>query len=291
MDLALFVGVLWRHRLIVIAGVIAAGVLTWVSLSHRGQEVWESRATLFVTQQDFPWGRAVEEYVPADEASGTPPAVIGDPQRLTQLATLYSQLANGEPVREAVREVLPPGDLAETASVQAAPVVDSDSGPLPLIEFTSTAPTPQTAERLAGTAADAFLAYLAVKQNAAGIPENARVAVETLSTPSRAELVDGPSNVLPILVFIGVLVLTVALAFVAENLRRTNLRAALVAVEAQGDAKELDAESEDGELAQGPAALPAPDRPDGDAAGDERRGRLSIRRAARASAERGGEPA
>jgi hypothetical protein len=218
MDLGLFLLVLWRHKYIVIAGVILAGGLAYLSLSHRGRPVFQSEAILFVTQRDFPWGRAVEEYVPGDPDTGTPPLPVADPSRLTTLAALYAQLANGDALRRTVAS----SGLDEESSVEAQAIVDeSGTNPLPLVRLTATTSTAAGAVRLAGNSAREFIDFIEFRQDTAQIPQEQRVFVEQLAEPTEAELVDGPSKALPVLVFLGVLAGTVAVAFIAENLRRS----------------------------------------------------------------------
>lgn len=77
MDLHLYLRVIWRFRLLVMAGVIVGLTLSFLSsvsvrldggvptFKYREHELWTARATVLVTEPEFPLGRSVfEEEVP-----------------------------------------------------------------------------------------------------------------------------------------------------------------------------------------------------------------------------------
>src|SRR5689334_8767941 len=105
MDIKLYGRVLWRFRVLVIVGLIAACALATVAMFHvssnglkyRQTETWSSTARLFVTQEGFPWGRAVDPSTLAPNAKTAPR--FADANRFTGLAFLYAQLATSDDVR------------------------------------------------------------------------------------------------------------------------------------------------------------------------------------------------
>ena len=70
MDLPLYGRVLWRHRAIVVAGILLAFALAFLSMfkvgwadgspkvDYRKPVTYQSQATIFVTQRGYPWGAA-----------------------------------------------------------------------------------------------------------------------------------------------------------------------------------------------------------------------------------------
>jgi hypothetical protein len=187
-------------------------------LTARSAEVWRSSATLFVTQEGFPWGRAIFDETVRVESGGEEPAFIprfGDPGRYSGLATLYTELAKSDAVRRAFRAKAPPG-----VSYQPDVVKSSDGGSvLPMIYMTGLGPTPALARAAANVAADEFRLYLADEQARAQITRDKRVAVVVIRRASPAEILEPRSIVRPIFLFLLVLMASVALAFMLENLR------------------------------------------------------------------------
>jgi hypothetical protein len=229
MDLAVYLNVLWRHRLLIAAGLAVAFVLAFLSfarvdlngvtpeVSHRQQEVWRSASTLFVTQEGFPWGRSIlDDVIKVGGKDGLPPAYIpryGDPGRYSGLAQLYAALARSDEVQRAVLRNSPPGARFTTDVAKSA----DNSTVLPLIYMTGYGNSPQSAQAIADRAARTFRAYLAKQQTANGIPPSRRVQVTQLSGASEPELFEARSLVRPAFVFLLIVTIFVALAFVAEN--------------------------------------------------------------------------
>lgn len=226
MDLALHLRVIWRFRYLVAVGLLVAVCLTILAtarvdfnggphLVYRQSEVWAGRARLLLTQPGVPWGRTVFPDTSTTASSSKKQQqqpIFADPGRLSSLASFYAQLGNSD----AVQRHLPRG------AVTATPVVDTSTNytqPLPILEFLAVAPTPQRANRLAGQAAAVFTRYVTQQQNAANIPSGQRVYLQTLNRPAEPQLVKARKMTLPIVVFLTMLVATLALAFVLENLR------------------------------------------------------------------------
>ncbi len=175
MDLALFAGVLWRSRLLVLAGLLiacAAAVFAVARVEFKGNPrlvyrdpvVYQSTVQMLVTQPGFPEGRSVFNTTPITLPSGRiDNPTFADPSRFTELASLYSQLVMGNVESERVFGSLkPPPHEAIIASPMAAP--GGNSAVLPVIEITGVAPSPIKAVALADRAATSFSKYLAERQ-------------------------------------------------------------------------------------------------------------------------------
>jgi hypothetical protein len=232
-DVALYFSVLWRFRLLVALGVIAASALAIFAAAKieldgsvpkfttRGTNVWESRSTLLVTQEGFPWGRStLNELVPvSDDQKQQQPGGFAprfaDPGRYSSLALLYARLAGSDDVR---RRMLRDGPIDGEFAAEATRSSDG-SAYLPLIEIIAQAETPDEAKQLAARATEAFRTYLDEQQVVNEIPPAERVQVPVLTAPAKPILVQGPSIVRPIFLFLAVLAVVVGIAFLLENLR------------------------------------------------------------------------
>jgi hypothetical protein len=229
MDLHLYVRVLWRFRLIVLSGLLVAVTLAAfafvrpgfedgsMSFTYRDQEQWLSRATLLVTEEKFPEGRAVfEQEIPAfSEKARTITPEFAPSNRFIELANLY---AFGFATSDAVRQMVGRSGPVDGA-VQAFPMVTNTDAPLPLVAIEATASTPESAVRLAERTTAAFRQYLRSEQERSGIPEEERVFLQTMKSPGEVQLVEGRSKTLPIVIFMTVMLAAVGLAFILENLR------------------------------------------------------------------------
>lgn len=230
MDFAVYLRVLWRFRFLVVAGATFALGLALLSvvriefnggtpkLQYRDQEVWSSSATLFVTQEGFPWGRAIlDETVKVEGQSGEPAYIprYGDGGRYSGLAQLYVELAKSDAVRLTVLRNSPPGSSYQPDVVKSA----DGSTVLPLIYMTGFAPTAQAARATADVATRAFRRFLAQEQERNRIPEEKRVSVTVTSDPSPGSVFEARSYTRQIFVFLLVFGAVIALAFVLENVR------------------------------------------------------------------------
>lgn len=222
MDLSLYSRVFWRFRLLVVAGLMLASALAVVSyfrvsldgfkpkLTYRQTETWQGRTRLLVTQQGFPLGRSV---FPPTTPEGTPQ--FASPARFSELAVLYANLANSDQI---VRLIEPSGRLR--GSVGAQVVSNPTTGyTLPIIDLFGVADTPKRAVDLTRRAADALRSYIYRGQVASRTPATERVTIQELARPKEAELIVPRKKTVPVTVFLSVLIATIALVFVLENLR------------------------------------------------------------------------
>jgi hypothetical protein len=216
MDLALYARVLLRHKPVVICGLVLAIALA-VLTKMGSTVVWQSQRTVFVTQQGFPWGRAIVNVPTPGPASGKtnawgPPSA--DPNRFISLAILYSHLANSDQVRKIM---LKQGKIE--GKYEAAPVPSDDgNGFIPFINVTAQANSAPAAVALAKRATDAFRGYLAREQTANGISDPNRVQLPVVST-KKPLVIAGKSITRPVFVFLLVMMATFGLALLLEKVR------------------------------------------------------------------------
>lgn len=229
MDLRMHLSVLWRFRFLVIGGLILACVLTLLTIfrvsfhgarptfSYRQSETWQSREVLFISQNGFPYGWATNPFVVGKNGQPLAPTRFGDPGRYIFLAQTYSQLANGDAVYAEVRKHGPVNGV-----YVASPVIDKSSpgqSELPLINVDALSTKPKDAVSLAQRASNALIEYLRHQQQAAHIPVNQRISVDVASTARAASLAKSRKYTAPIVLFLVILIATIALAYVLENLR------------------------------------------------------------------------
>ena len=224
MDLTLFFRVVWRYRLLVLAGFTLALLIAFFAafritpggeklLTLRGEGQYSSATTIFVTQQGFPWGR-----LPEDDPNGGSQAAE-DSGRLAGLATLYAKLVDSDPVTDAAKRQLP----ATGWLIEAAPVLDGAglSSPLPLISVIAVANSPELAEKAVGVTTASLLTYVSDRQNEASIPADERVVLQRIKGPTEPLTVKGRSFTFPIVLFLLFSMLTLAAPFILDNIRRS----------------------------------------------------------------------
>jgi hypothetical protein len=235
MDLALYLRVLWRFRLLVLGGFVLAFLLAFLAMfrvsplgspkiAYREHQVFQADTTLLVTQAGFPEGRTVLPTNPTAPA-GKQGIQYADPGRLASLAVVYAQIANGDVVQQrlastpSVRSIL----SSKTSSMQAAPpqTDPSSGGVLPLVDIQGLADTPHDAALISTTGAAVLGRYIANEQRTANIPTNQRVSLSVLRLPARnkIQVVVKRKKTLPIVIFLTVLVAAIFAAFFLENLR------------------------------------------------------------------------
>jgi hypothetical protein len=226
MDLARFISVVWRFRVLLAVGLLLAtlvGVsslarITTSGLHYREQETWTSASVLFITQDGFPWGRAILDDMITVENEGAPPTQLpkyGDPARYSNLAALYAELAKSDGVQAAVMQNSRPGESVE-------PMVVSSPGAntaLPLMTLKAYGPSPTSAMETAQRASKAFRQYLDRQQASNGIPRDERIQVMVTQKATNPELFEKRSYVRPIFLFLLLNMGFLALAFALENLR------------------------------------------------------------------------
>jgi hypothetical protein len=226
LDFGLYARVLWRFRVVVLIGLNIAAFLALASVVrfefrdsvphfvYKEPKLWRSDIRLLVTQRGFPAGRSV--FGDATRAGDQEPVPeYADPARFTELAILYAHLAVSNDVRAIMRQ-----DGPLIGKVEAAPVVAPLSGtPLPMFTISGISAGPRRARALASQASRAFRTYLRSQGDENGIPESERVQVPVVEGPTRPVVVSSPSLARPLFVFLLVALLTIAVAFILENLK------------------------------------------------------------------------
>ena len=228
MDLNTYIRVLWRFRVVTISGFIRAvllGVLSMAkvsfnggpTLTYRQQPTYQATTQLLVTQRGFPWGRSILPTVPGATSEQAQPTKSGvefaDPNRFASLAVLYAELLNGELLQARLRKQLPKGVLLGAQAVTNSPT----NAVLPLVDVMGTAGSQTLAERTSKLGASFFQSYIANQQVAAKIEPSQRVLLNEVSTQS--QLVAGRKKTIPIVAFLTVMIGTIGLAFLLENMR------------------------------------------------------------------------
>jgi len=212
MDLGLFARVLWRFRYFVASGFLIAVLLAVLAVAHvtfsggvpkltyRKGEIWSSQAQLLITKQGFPYGQL------NDTGTGG----------LSNLVGLYTTFVNSDAVQSQLN--LPPGVLVRGQTVVDTSVYGS-STPLPVLGIVGYAASPIAAQQAANRGSVVFKHFIDKQQQAAAIPLNQRVVLQRMNVASAAGLVQGRKKTLPILAFMTVMLATIGLTFVLENLR------------------------------------------------------------------------
>jgi hypothetical protein len=232
MDLQLLSRVLWRFKLLLLAGFVLALCLSLLAMmrvsfeggtpkfAYRDMEQWDSVSTLFVTSQKFPWGSVLppqsQAVVPRGALSNQQAAGV-DPAHLTSLAGLYARLAMSDPVL-----AMTMGRRPIPGFVQAEPLAagkNNDGDALPMIGLSAISSSAAQAHALATRHVRAFVTYLEQRQDEADIAVEERVVVEVAQQPQAPVLIEPRKKTRPVIVFLAVMIAVIGLAFVLENLR------------------------------------------------------------------------
>jgi hypothetical protein len=204
---------------------------TW-SLVTRHSGDYRAAAVLLVTGPGAPELRAVPP-APQPARAGRGVRVVAttsfaDPTRLDALAGLYAYFIRSDAVCSAVGgDACKPDASGHTkidaqvlASAAAVEGTGSQSFPdgVPLIEVSAHDSSPVVAAAMANRAAQALVATITARQRRSRIPVDERAKVELNRSARFATLVAPPSKTAAIAAFLGMLLLTVALATAAANM-------------------------------------------------------------------------
>lgn len=226
MDVGLFIAVVWRSKRLLLGGALLGAVLAVLTygtpgfssgkptLTPRGGEVWQGESQLLITQSGFPYRQSSEAAEPVHS--------------LASLSPIYASLANGELVQDEIQQLRVPGSVKASEDIDLAA-----SSFLPFVNFVATAPTRSDAEKLAHGAAVTFQGFVARQQASAGIPSGHRIELVVVGSGRSAKLAEGHKVSIAILVFFVVLIATISVIFLKENVRTRVAAASLAASEAQ----------------------------------------------------------
>jgi hypothetical protein len=195
-------------------------------ISFRSAQLWSNQATLVLTQEGAPELRSV---LPTSSAGGT--SSLADTSRFAGLIDVYTTLATSDPVTRVLerRGLIDPKLLENGASpITAVPVVSTvGGGTTPMMMISATAPTAVYATRLTRAATTAFLAEVRSRQLAAKIPVRDRIQLQVVKAADEPKLIKPRSKALPMLVLLGGLIATAAVAFTRDNATRRRTAPAL----------------------------------------------------------------
>jgi hypothetical protein len=235
MDLRRHLLVVWRFRRIVAGGFIVAIAVALLASFHvstsgltwRSDQTFTSTSTLFVTQTGFPWGRVTLPSASLEDAGvagneGTDDGETtkqerreyGAPERFSDLAVVYSYIARSDQVRDLVMPEPQPDQIVIT------PVTNPSTGAnLPLLLMETHATDQATAVKLNEGVISALRTYLQEEQDASNIGADERVRIQVLNPPAEAGVTEGRTYMASVVLFIMVMVGTLAIAYLLENLR------------------------------------------------------------------------
>jgi hypothetical protein len=218
MDFPLYFRVARQHKTVLTIGLVLSLTLAGL-MAMRAKPVWQAQTTIWVTQDGFPWGRAIPNMTgPVTPASPNPNAFgppTADPNRFITLAILYSHLANGDPVR---RILLKQGPI--DGKYEAAPVPSDDgNGYIPFIDFTALAGSKKGAVDLVLRATNGFRTYLEHQQELNAISDQNRVQLPVVKYPDKPVIVAGKSLTRPIFVFLLAVIATIGMTLAVERFR------------------------------------------------------------------------
>jgi len=236
-DIALYTDVLRRHRTVVRVGVALTVVLTVLSfvrispsgIGYRSPEIWSNQATFVLTQEGSPELRAVLPRGPGGSSTK-----LGNPFRYASLIDVYATLATSDAVVKVLlrRGLLNAKDLRGGAPpFTAAAVPSTINQPPQTMALTAKAETAGKATKLTLAATRAFLDVLHARQAAAKIQEKDRIQPLVVRSSEAPKLIRPRSKALTMLVFLGGLIATAAVAFTRDNLARRKRAPELTTVE------------------------------------------------------------
>jgi hypothetical protein len=226
MDLYLYARVLWRFRLLVVAGLALAVALATLSVlrigtdgvTYRDSRLWSANMKVAVTQRGCPECRLYAQYSSsASDPASTPVSPgqpVTDPARLATLARYYAQLMTSDPVRVRAERSGAEGKIIAT------PIRDDQSGViLPYIDIVSISTSAEGAMKYVDASVRALGAFILQQQRANQVAAADRVIIEPIVRPVDATIYRPRPKTMPIVVFFAVMFATVGLAFVLENAR------------------------------------------------------------------------
>lgn len=242
MDLPLYGRVLWKYRLLLVVGLLLAALagtfagftISDGQLTARGTDTYKARATLMLGTPELSPFATQTEPQPLPTAKAQQPTAAVQRNDLSSLALVYAYLVTGNDVRSVIEATHGPiGPDEEVTAVRRTTQPAGDErfpgrASLPIIDVVATSTTEAGATALAQDTAKAFETYVTDKQRAQKVPADRRVQVSVLRD-AVADPTTASSPALPVaLVFLAVLMLFVALAFMLQNisLHRTPARSA-----------------------------------------------------------------
>jgi hypothetical protein len=232
-DLPLYVKVIWRFKWLVIAGLICAVGLSFLSMvrvsfvdgkpvfAYRQDEEWISFARVFVTRPGFQWGSTTPEDEIKNSKNPTVEAGRIDSQRLaeqrlTNLAIIYANWVDTDAVR---KNMLRGGRIPGRVEAAPIPAIQGEAEVLPIISIAGISRTPELSREITTRAMQSLRQYIFDQQEAAKVPKDARVVMPVIKSAGDTKLMTPRSKTLPIVVFMTVMITVIVLAFILESIR------------------------------------------------------------------------
>jgi len=232
--------VLWKQRVLMVLGVIAAVGVSLASsyriedgrLAARVHSEYASRERLLVQNMSVFQSQTDRTVVPPQTATSQPAQVSTlNGMSPSQLAAVYSYVIGGDEVTSRVRRSLglDPSDYSvsvvrrsDDPGVQAGMALDvGGSSEIPVLEITAKAHDPALARRVAAAVGDTFIGYVNEQQNAASIAADQRIGVSVLNAADTPTRTGRSPLITEVLVGLGVLLAFMGIAFARHNARES----------------------------------------------------------------------
>ena len=247
-----------RFRLVIALGVVAGAALALTSaykvdigslppkLTERESPTYSAGTQLEVTSPVEPYYRSAVDVpivTPATSDDEDEPAANlveqDEPtvQTLIAAANYYPHVIEGDEVKALRERLYGPieGDVQASAIGALVTPNRQEPGRLPFIQIVVSADSPQNAVKLAQTTADAFIRFVRLQQERRNIRPAQRLIVKQLRKPAQTFEVGGTSMNLPILIFIALTAVAVALAYLLDRIFPSRPAAAAVGAADEDD--------------------------------------------------------
>ena len=186
------------------------------TVTYRSKEEWVSYSRLFVTESGFKWGSSlVQPNLKGGDQANALGAQRAAEDRLSTVAVIYANLITSDPVMSIIRRGGPVHGLLQAA---ALPVQQGSDQLLPIIQIAGFASTAHSSAEITKRATSALRQYVEDQQHVNGVPDNQRLSLELVNKAGDSKLFTPRKKTLPIVVFLTVMMATIALTFVLENL-------------------------------------------------------------------------
>jgi capsular polysaccharide biosynthesis protein len=214
MDLRLYLRVIWRFRYLVLGGFLVALAFAFLTMFRVGPHGISYRQQLSYRATETLWLTSKNSFFDASQQAN-----------LAGLAIQYVQIANSDIVAS---RVLKSGPLGGTYMVVQIPGPNNTLQPV--ISVTGTAHTPTQSAAIANRISDALAWWIGKSQDKSNAAPEQRVGITTISQP-KPYLFEGRKLTVPIIIFLAVMIVTLGVAFILENLRPRPLGAPLGEIE------------------------------------------------------------
>jgi hypothetical protein len=206
-----------------VALTLALTVLSFVRISpsgigYRSAEIWSNQATLVLTQEGAPELRSVLPLGPGGSTTA-----LADTGRFASLIDVYASLATSDAVLGELRRrgLVKATDLENGAlPIAAGPVQSTVNASTPMMTLSAKAASAEKSTKLTLAATQTFLDVVHARQRAAKIPVKDRIQVRVVKSSEAPKLISPRSKALTMIVLLGGLIATAAVAFTRDNLAR-----------------------------------------------------------------------